>query len=167
MSSKARMKGIVAGLLVPALLLAALLIGAPQAAQAQPAPSNQLTVTVLPATAVTSTTRNTAAPNVDSAGRNMASTVGWGKADIFVLATVGSGATLTATVQFSPDATNWANAEYEYWNGSAIGTRTYQRVFTATGNKVITVPLAGENWRMNLVTAGGTVTTTVKATLRR
>lgn len=154
-----------------ALTLALLLLGgvlllpsAPASAQA-PA-SNQLTTTLLAATAVSGTV-NTGVPNIDSQGRDVAQTAGWSKADVFLLASVASGATLTATVQFSADGTNWANAEYEYWTGSAIATKTQQRVFTATGNKVLTLPLAGEYWRVNLLSTGGVVTTTVAATLHR
>ncbi len=162
-----RMWGIGGGVLLALALLLSLSVMTPTApASAQAPVSSQLTTTVLAATAVSGTV-NTSASNVDAQGRDVALTTGWGKADVFFLATVGSGATLTATVQVSPDGTNWANAEYEYWTGSAIGTKTQQRVFTATGNKVLTLPLAGEYWRVNLLTTGGVVTTTVAATLHR
>lgn len=135
-------------------------------AQAQAPASNQMTVDVLAATYIATSTVNSAAPNVDSEGRDVSKTAGWGSVDIFVTGDVSGTATLTATMQVSADGTNWTNANYEYWTGSAIGTKTQQRVITADGTAYLTAPLAGEYWRVSLQTTGG-VTTTVKATLRR
>jgi hypothetical protein len=134
----------------------------PAAAQA----SNQLTTDVLAATPITGTL-DTAAPNLDSASRDASKTVGWTTADVFIAATVDSSATLTATVQVSPDGLNWADAKSEYWTGTAIGTHVQRRVMTVTGVEYVTFPLAGEYWRLHMVAAGGTVTPTVKVTLRR
>ena len=49
---------------------------------------------------------------------------------------------------------------------SAISTKTQQRSLSANGTTYMSVPLAGEYWRVSVQTTGG-VTTTVKATLRR
>lgn len=135
-------------------------------AQAQAPASNQMTVNVLAATYIATDTVNTAAPNVDAQGRDVSMTAGWKAVDIFVTGDVSGTATLTATAQVSADGVNWTAADYEYWTGSAIGTKTQQRVISADGAEYMTVPLAGEYWRVQLTTTGG-VTTTVKATLRR
>lgn len=158
------------GVAVFAVLAGALLVGlamlpaAPAAAQAPLA--NHLTVSVYAAASISGTTVNTSAPNIDAEARDVSLTTGWKTVDVFVTADVASSGTLTATVQVSADGTNWADADYEYWTGSAIGTRTQQRVMTADGTEVITLPLAGERWRVKLTTTAP-VTTTVMATLRR
>lgn len=150
------------------ILLAALVLMQPAVmpAAAQDAPSSQMTVDVLSATYIATDTVNTARPNVDSAGRDVSKTAGWESVDIFVTGAVSGTATLTATAQVSADGTNWTNANYEYWTGTAIGTKTQQRVLSADGTVYMSVPLAGEYWRVSVQTTGG-VTTTVKATLRR
>lgn len=159
-----RVTGAIAALMI-GLAVLALLWPAPQAAQAQPAASNQATVSVLRATYLTATTA-TAAPAPDRAGRDVSATAGWGTVDIFVTADVSGTATLTATAQVSADGVNWTDADYEYWTGSVIGTKAQQRVMTADSTEYMTVKLAGEYWRVNLGVSGG-VTTTVNATLRR
>ena len=150
------------------IVLAALVLmqPAPTPAAAQDAPSSQMTVDVLSATYIATDTVNTARPNVDSAGRDVSKTAGWKSVDIFVTGTVSGTAWMTATAQFSADGTNWANATYEYWTGSVIGTKTQSRSLSANGTTYMSVPLAGEYWRVSVQTTGG-VTTTVKATLRR
>lgn len=160
-----RVTAVFAALLI---VLAALVLMQPAVtpAAAQDAPSSQMTVDVLSATYIATDTVNTARPNVDSAGRDVSKTAGWKSVDIFVTGAVSGTATLTATAQVSADGTNWANASYEYWTGSAIGTRTQQRVLSANGTTYISMPLAGEYWRVSVQTTGG-VTTTVKATLHR
>lgn len=140
--------------------------GPAPAAQAQAPASNQVTVDVLAATYIATATVNTAAPNVDGQGRDVSMTAGWKAVDIFVTGDVSGTATLTATAQVSADGVNWTNANYEYWTGSVIGTKTLQRVISADGTTYMTVPLAGEYWRVSVQTTGG-VTSTVKATLRR
>ena len=151
------------------LLLACAVLLQPVPTQAQPAASNQATATVFRTTYLT-TTVNTAAPAPDRAGRDVSAAAGWGAVDIFVTADVSGTATLTATAQVSADGVNWTDADYEYWTGSAIGTRTQQRVQTADGTEYMTVKLAGEYWRVNMAVqaaAGNGVTTTVNATLHR
>ena len=150
------------------IVLAALVLMQPAVtpAAAQDAPSSQMTVDVLSATYIATATVNTARPNVDSAGRDVSKTAGWESVDIFVTGAVSGTATLTATAQVSADGTNWTNANYEYWTGTAIGTKTQQRVLSADGTVYMSVPLAGEYWRVSVQTTGG-VTATVKATLRR
>ncbi len=163
---KAKWAG-VATVLVLALVLFGLVAMTPAAPAAAQGPvSNQLTVSVYPSTSISGTTVNTDAPNLDSSERDVSLTTGWTTADVFVIADVASSGTLTATVQWSPDGTNWTDADYEYWTGSAIGTKTQQRVLTADGVEVITLPLAGERWRVKLTTTAP-ITTTVMATLRR
>ena len=150
------------------IVLAALVLMQPAVtpAAAQDAPSSQMTVDVLSATYIATNTVNSAFPNVDSAGRDVSKTAGWKSVDIFVTGAVSGTATLTATAQVSADGTNWTNANYEYWTGTAIGTKTQQRVISANGTTYMTMPLAGEYWRVSVQTTGG-VTATVKATLRR
>jgi hypothetical protein len=158
---------IATSILLIALALAVLLTPGPTpAAQAQEPASSQMTVDVVDATYIATATVNSAWPNVDSEGRDVTRSAGWGTVDIFVTGDVSGTATLTATMQVSADGTNWTNANYEYWTGSAIGTKTQQRAISADGTAYMTVPLAGEYWRVSLQTTGG-VTTTVKATLRR
>lgn len=152
------------GLMLVLFAMVAMTPAAPAAAQAPV--SNQLTVSVYPSASISGTTVNTDAPNLDSAERDVSLTTGWTTVDVFVIADVASSGTLTATVQVSPDGTNWADADYEYWTGSAIGTQTFRRVMTADGVEVITLPLAGERWRVKLTTTAP-ITTTVMATLRR
>ena len=153
--------------LMLSIALAMLLTPGPTpVAQAQAPASNQVTVDVLAATYIATATVNTAAPNVDSQGRDVSTTAGWKSLDIFVTGDVSGTATLTATAQVSADGVNWTAADYEYWTGSAIGTKTQQRVLSADGSEYMTVPLAGEYWRVSVQTTGG-VTATVKATLRR
>ena len=155
-----------AAVLVALVLVAGMMVVpvAPVAAQAPL--SNQMTVSVYAATSISGTTVNTAAPNIDAEARDVSLTMGWQSVDVFIIADVASSGTLTATVQVSPDGTNWADADYEYWTGSAIGTKTRQRVMTADGTEIITLPLAGERWRVQLTTTAP-ITTAVKATLRR
>jgi hypothetical protein len=135
-------------------------------AQAQAPASNQVTVDVLAATYIATATVNSAAPNVDGQGRNVSMTAGWKSVDIFVTGDVSGTAWLTATAQVSADGVNWTAADYEYWTGSAISTKTHARSLSADGSEYMTVPLAGEYWRVSVQTTGG-VTATVKATLRR
>jgi hypothetical protein len=154
-----------AGLML-ALALFVVAQPAPAPAAAQDAPSSQLTVDVLNATNIATSTVNTAAPNVDVQGRDVSKTAGWKSVDIFVTGDVSGTAWLTATAQVSADGVNWTNADYEYWTGSAIASKTHARSLNADGSEYMTLPLAGEFWRLSVQTTGG-VTTTVKATLRR
>ena len=151
-----RLTGAVALLLI---LLACAVLFQPVPTQAQPAASNQVTVSVLRSTYLTATT-TAAAPS------DIAQFSGWGEVDIFVTADVSGTATLTATAQVSADGVNWTNADYEFWNGTAIGTQTFQRVLSADGTEFMSVPATGQFWRVSLGVSGG-VTTTVNATLRR
>lgn len=162
------MKRVTAVIATLMIVLAALVLMQPAVtpAAAQDAPSSQMTVDVLSATYIATDTVNTARPNVDSAGRDVSKTAGWKSVDIFVTGAVSGTATLTATAQVSADGMNWTNANYEYWTGTDIGTKTQQRVLSANGTTYMTLPLAGEYWRVSVQTTGG-VTTTVKATLRR
>lgn len=162
------MKRVTAVLAVLMILVALVALMQPTAtpAAAQSAPSSQLTVDVLSATYIATSTVNTARPNIDAAARDVSQTSGWKSVDIFVTGALSGTAWLTATAQVSADGTNWANATYEYWTGSAISTKTQSRSLSADGTTFMNVPLAGEYWRVSIQTTGG-VTTTVKATLRR
>lgn len=148
------------------LALALLLQPAPVPAAAQPALSDQLTVDVLSTTYIATATVNTAAPNVDANGRDVSKTAGWKSVDIFVTGVPSGTAWLTATAQVSADGVNWTAADYEYWTGSAIASKAHARSLSAAGAEYMTVPLAGEYWRVSVQTTGG-MTATVKATLRR
>lgn len=130
-----------AAVLMLALALAMLLTPGPApAAQAQAPASNQMTVNVLDATYIATATVNSTAPNVDGQGRDVSMTAGWKSVDIFVTGDVSGTAWLTATAQVSADGINWTAADYEYWTGSAIGTKTQQRVISADGAEYMTVP---------------------------
>ena len=161
-----RITGAVVALMLSLALAVLLMPGPAPVAQAQAPTSNQMTVDVLSQTYIATATVNSAWPNVDGQGRDVSMTAGWQSVDIFVTGDVSGTATLTATMQVSADGTNWTNAAYEYWTGSAIGTKTQQRSLSANGTIYMPVPLAGEYWRVSVQTTGG-VTTTVKATLRR
>jgi len=161
-----RITGAVVALMLSLALAVLLMPGPAPVAQAQAPTSNQMTVDVLSQTYIATATVNSAWPNVDGQGRDVSMTAGWQSVDIFVTGDVSGTATLTATMQVSADGTNWTNAAYEYWTGSAIGTKTQQRAISADGTAYMTAPLAGEYWRVSLQTTGG-VTTTVKATMRR
>ncbi len=84
--------------------------------------------------------------------------------DVFVTVDV-TNATVTSTVQYSADGTNWADADYEYATDSAIATKAYTRVQSADGTEVIRLPMAGEYLRVNMVVTGA-ATPTVLAVAR-
>jgi hypothetical protein len=128
------------------------------------------TYTLVDARALVTETVYSASPQTVGAGLDVSRVADWHAADIFVTADVSGTATLTATVQFSPDQVVWADAEtlYVTWNqtGTAtLNTMTYRTVQTADGTTLLRVPVAGEFMRVMMV-AGGAVTATVQATLR-
>ena len=135
-----RITGAVVALMLALALAVLLLPGPTPTAQAQAPASNQMTVEVVKATYIATATVNSAAPNVDGQGRDVSQTSGWKSVDIFVTGAVSGTATLTATMQVSADGVNWTAADYEYWTGSAIGTKTQQRVISADGAEYMTVP---------------------------
>lgn len=98
----------------------------------------------------------------------------WHSADVFVTVDISGTATLTATVQTSPDQTNWADAYYVYpsWNSTGtatLNTQPYRLVMSADGTNYLRVPLTGEYMRVKLEPSGtvtNVITATVQATLR-
>lgn len=123
------------------------------------------TYTLADTTRISGTTRYTDAPNVLAGGVDAARVAEWHSADVFIEADVQTG-TLTATVQFSPDYGLWADADYDYINGSgAVAQQVYRRVFTADGTKALRVPVLGQGMRLKLQ-ASGIATATVVSTYR-
>lgn len=89
----------------------------------------------------------------------------YNSADVFLTIDVTGFATGTVVTQLSADGVNWTNADYDYWNGSAIGTQPYSRTLSADGTEYMRVPIAGEFMRFQII-AQGTLTPTIRATLR-
>lgn len=145
------LRGLVGVVLVVAVLLAGgFLLPAAQADASVMPVTKQLSATLYPATAGTgAATVYSSSPRLDAAGRNVASTVGWSVADVFITTDIATSGTLTATVQFSADNVNWASADYEYGD-SSINTQIYRRVMTADGTEYLQVPIAGEYLRVAL-----------------
>ena len=131
--------------------------------------TKQLTVTLYPQTALTSSgTVYSASPRTTVAGRDDSNVNGWAYADVFVKTDIATSGTLTATVQFSPNGSDWATADYEYASGSTtglIGTQTHRRVMTADGVEIIRLPVAGEKIRVMLQHTA-TMTPTIWVTYR-
>jgi hypothetical protein len=125
----------------------------------------QRTYTLYGPTAVTTSTVNTASPNLDTYNRDMAVTTGFGTADVFVTVDGTGTFTATSTVQVSADGVNWATADYEYATDSAIATQSFARTQTADGTEYMRVPLAGERLRVQIAVTGA-VTPTVWVTYR-
>ena len=71
--------------------------------------NRQATFTLLESTRISGTTVNTAAPLLLAGGADARDVSTWNSADVFLSATLAQSATLTATVQFSPDASLWAD----------------------------------------------------------
>jgi len=149
-------------------------LSGPIFALAQGAPTlttnEQATFELYPATALTGPgTTNTDSPktirDIDASFTN-----GWASADVFIAATFGNTGTMTSTVQLSADGTNWVDAEFDYWTGSAIGQSTHQRVQTASGGKYMRIPLAGEFLRVVMAVsteASTVITPSVTVTYRK
>lgn len=127
--------------------------------------NRQATFTLLESTRISGTTVNTAAPLLLAGGADASDVSTWNSADVFLSATLAQSATLTATVQFSPDASLWADGEYDYVSSNAIAQGKYQRVLTVSGTRVLRVPALGEHMRLQLTTTG-VATATAKATYR-
>ncbi len=133
---------------------------------AQAPVTNQITVPVYGPVAVSTGISNTISPNVDAFGRDVSAAAMYESVDVFLTTDVTGAAWVTATAQVSADGVNWANATEDYWTGSAIATSTKARSLSADGSTYMSVPLAGEYWRVSIQTTG-TATNTVKATLHK
>lgn len=166
--SKLRVGALIAMLLIVAMLLPA------QSGKAEGDPlfngqTKQLTVTLYPATALTSSgTVYSSSPRTTVAGRDDSSVNGWTQADVFIKTDIATSGTMTATVQFSPNGTDWATADYEYATGSttgSIGTQTHRRVMTVDGVELIRLPVAGERLRV-MIQHTASMTPTVWVTYR-
>lgn len=159
MKSWRSMVGIV--LVVDVLVAGAFLLPAAQADASVMPVSKQLSGTLYPATAGTgAATVYSSSPKLDASGRNLASTVGWSVADVFITTDIATSGSLTATVQFSADNVNWASADYEYGD-SSIATQTHRRVMTADGTEYLQVPIAGEYLRVSLQRSASMTNTVV------
>lgn len=169
------LKNVRVGTLLALLLFVALLLAARSSlvlAEGDPVLNGQikqLTVTLYPATALTSSgTAYSASPRTSVPGRDDSSVNGWAYADVFIKTDIATTGTLTATVQFSPDGSNWATADYEYATGNttgSVGTQIHRRVMTADGVEIIRLPVAGEKMRVMLQHTA-TMTPTVLVTYR-
>lgn len=153
------------------ILLVALAVcfGAYQFAQATGEPPNGKPTSVItqalygPTAIITSTVYS--APST-VLGKNPQLVRDWNEADIFVVGTVGSGASFVATVQFSNDNTNWGDGYF--WATKSDGTvvsNAYAKTVSTSGTTYIRVPITGEYIRVKLA-ATGAVTPTILMTLR-
>lgn len=150
-------------LTVPALFLAAYgsSPGAPDAGTV----ARIATYTLTESNRISGTTEYTEAPNLQAGGADAARVAEWHSADVFLSTQVETG-TLTVTVQFSPDFDLWADAEFDFVDGSdGIAQQPYQRVFTADGAKALRVPVMGAGMRLKLE-ASGIATATAVSTYR-
>lgn len=119
-----------------------------------------------PTTYIVSGTTNTASPRVQS-GVDVTKVSQWNAADIFLTGDISGTTIITLTPQFSPDASNWADAYYDSISGTTVTAQPYRIVLSADGTNYVRLPIAGEYMRLKLEVYGdGGVTTTVKATLR-
>lgn len=148
--------------LLTALVLVLLMfvaMGAPPAVRAVGEPpltstSASQTYTFYSTAITQSTTTNTAQP-LTTAGVADASRVDyWTNADVFVSAVFSGTGTITATVQFSADGSNWVDADYQYVDADELLTATYQEVLSASGAEYMRVPVAGQYMRVQMVTTG-------------
>lgn len=142
---------------------------AAQANENQPSPAtvkNSVSGTLYPATALSSTgTVNTASPRTVS-NRDLSYLPQFGAVDLFVTADFASTGTLTALVQFSNDATNWADCYRRIPETVATGpdstiSETCTVILTADGTGYISVPMAGQYMRLAM-TRTASVTPTVQ-----
>lgn len=130
--------------------------------------NGQRTVILYPATAIVTGTTNSSSPRLLAPGDDASATRGWANVDVFMAATVAGSGVVTITPQFSADCSNWTNADFNYWTGSAVAQSSYQRVLnSSTTVEYASMPAAGECLRVQMVVTGGTVTPTVYATWRK
>lgn len=145
---------------ISAILLAAL-FSLNVFAGGEPLPAAPVKVTgyTFYSTAVVSGTTVNTAPSATSLGVDPAKTGNWNSADVFITTDVATSAQLTATVQFSGDGTNYANA---YWYGTDSSgvavANLYRQVLTADGTAYLRVPIAGDKMRVTLLATGQTTT---------
>lgn len=152
------------------LVALAVCVGAYQFAHATGEPwggtvHNTLTRTLYGPTAIVTDTVYSA-PSATALGGDAQNFKAWNEADIFIKSTVAASASLVATVQFSPDCTNYADGYF--WGQKSDGTvvsNAYAVSVSSTGVNYIRVPVTGECIRVKLVTLG-TVIPTVIVTLR-
>jgi hypothetical protein len=133
------------------------------------------TVTLYGPTRITTGTTNTSSPVSSVGGVDASRLAEYGAVDVFVFSTFGTvpvATALTVTAQYSPDATNWTDAEVRYVTWTSTGTVTYNardywRVLNAASpSALIQLPAAGEYIRLRME-AKGIVTPTVKLTYRQ
>lgn len=169
---------------VAILLLVALLVlgGTVQAQERAPAVTKQTTYLLYPATAIaTASTTYTASPRNVVAGLDASAVNGWANVDVFTTIDLDTTGFVTVTLQFSPDAVNWADADYTYTSNTSswaslgitstataatsIATATQVRYMTADGTELIQSPTAGEYMRVKIENSAS-FTPTVHVTYR-
>lgn len=102
---------------------------------------------------------------------DFARTTNYATADVFVTTGANSVGSTTVTAQVSPDAETWTDLTQIIPTFNTTGTLTensvaYDVALTNASSAYMRVPVAGEFLRFKVVVAGGTVTPTVKVTLR-
>lgn len=152
---------------ISAVLLVALLASGSYASSDVYPGSTQRTATytLYGPTALFTETVNTD-PAVNVVGQDPQYAAQWSAADVFIIGQVSEGGRLTATIQFSPDDSNYVDAFF--WSEDSEGAlvaHTHTKVLTASGAGYMRVPIVGDYMRVNIATLG-TVTPTIKVTYR-
>lgn len=156
-------------LALAALIAAAtVLFVAPQPAAALGEPGGGTVVTartgvLYPATSIEAVT-NTASPRTVG-GVDLSLVRNYYAGDYFITADFPTTGTLTATLEFSADQSNWATALHTYNNGATLVTASKQVVITNDGTAYISSPLAGSYARIKLDPSTA-VTATVNLVLK-
>lgn len=168
------MSGAATAILVVAVLLFGLLAVLSQDSTTTAAPAGQValprTVTLYPPTAVTTGTTYSSAP-LTVQGIDNSRVSNYSHIDVFAATDAGTTGSVAVTVQFSPDQTIWADGTeiVHSWNTTGtLTSNTYTLSKSLSGASqagLIRAPISGEFVRVKVV-ATGSVTPTVKATLR-
>lgn len=121
-------------------------------------------------TAVTTGTTYSSAP-LEVNTIDFARTTNYQTADVFMATGANSVGTTTIVAQVSPDAETWVDSTYivPSFNSSgtlSLNTATYSATLTNASSTFLRMPVAGEFVRFKVIVAGGTVTPTIKVTLR-
>lgn len=135
------------------IALAAFLVATPRPAAALGDPDGGTVVAartgvLYPATSISVVT-NTASPRTVG-GVDLSLVRNYYAADYFITADFPTTGTLTATLEFSADATNWTTALHTYNNGATLVQTAKQVVITNDGTAYISSPVAGSYARIKL-----------------
>lgn len=156
-------------LLLAVLIVAAtVLFAAPRQAAALGEPPGGTVVlartgVLYPATSISVVT-NTASPRTVG-GVDLSRVRDYYAGDYFITADFPTTGTLTATLEFSADGTNWTTALHTYNNGATLVTAAKQVVITNDGTAYISSPVAGSYARIKLDPSTA-VTATVNLVLK-